>query len=435
MGLEAGTSVEGIFFEGGYGRGYIDNAADIFRALHPDNSMSVEGIQRVGEQLRPRFIGGNPPDVIDNSGAGNLDGPALVAEGELLDLAPLFAAPSLDTPGKTFGETLFPGSQDTGKFDGVQYYLNIGYTVSGIWYSKTLFDDKGWTYPTTWDEMLSFCEMVKTETDMAPWTYQGKYPAVHGLWRAHAAGLQARWLAGDHRPGQSGRRLRSPAPPWKPHSTRFRRSTPTSTSCKGPRASPTPRRRPNGSKGTRSLFRAAPGWKTRCATSRRKTSTWSSRRSRVRKTPAPLTRFLPGRVNRTIVPANGANSTGGLEFLRCMMSKENAKYFAKNVSAIMPVTGGTEGVELSPAMISATSIAEKSGDATFDYRWKDWYRDEPTKPATAPATCSPGASSRQSGWTPWKPRPPRSRPTRISPSTRAPKRRAAAAVPLTQSTG
>ncbi|MEZ4622746.1 MAG: hypothetical protein R2867_45610 [Caldilineaceae bacterium] len=33
--------------------------------------MSVSGIQRVGDQLRPRFIGGNPPDVIDNSGAGN----------------------------------------------------------------------------------------------------------------------------------------------------------------------------------------------------------------------------------------------------------------------------------------------------------------------------------------------------------------------------
>jgi len=35
------------------------------------------------------------------------------------------AAPSLDTPGKTFGETLFPGSQADGVFDGVQRYLNI----------------------------------------------------------------------------------------------------------------------------------------------------------------------------------------------------------------------------------------------------------------------------------------------------------------------
>ncbi len=70
LGLEPGAELEGIFFEGGYGRGYLDNAADIFRAVHPDNPMTVEGIQRVGDQLRPRFIAGDPPDVIDNSGAG-----------------------------------------------------------------------------------------------------------------------------------------------------------------------------------------------------------------------------------------------------------------------------------------------------------------------------------------------------------------------------
>ena len=109
--------------------------------------MTVEGIQRVGDQLRPRFIAGDPPDVIDNSGAGNLDMAALVAEGELLDLAPLFAAPSLDTPGKTFGETLFPGSQDTGQFDGVQHILLLSYTVSGIWHSESLFEEMGWEYP------------------------------------------------------------------------------------------------------------------------------------------------------------------------------------------------------------------------------------------------------------------------------------------------
>ena len=61
--------------------------------------MSVEGIQRVGERLRPRIIAGNPPDVIDNSGAGNLDTGALVGEGEIMDLGPMMSAPALDTPG------------------------------------------------------------------------------------------------------------------------------------------------------------------------------------------------------------------------------------------------------------------------------------------------------------------------------------------------
>ena len=144
LNIEKGITVDGVFFEGGYGSDYIRYAAKIFEALHPETKVSVVGIQRVGDQLRPRFIAGNPPDVIDNSGAGALDTVALVNEGQLADLGPLMEAPALDTPGKMFKETLFPGSQDTGVYDGKQYALNIAYTVVGIWYSKTLFEKKGW---------------------------------------------------------------------------------------------------------------------------------------------------------------------------------------------------------------------------------------------------------------------------------------------------
>jgi N-acetylglucosamine transport system substrate-binding protein len=40
----------------------------------------------------------------------------------------------------------------------------------------------------------------------------------------------------------------------------------------------------------------------------------------------------------------------------------------------MPVFGGTEGVELSSAVISATGIAETSGDKTFNDMWDEWYQ-------------------------------------------------------------
>ena len=92
-----------------------------------------------------------------------------------MDLGPLMSAPALDTPGKTFGETLFPGSQTSGLFDGVQRYVNIAFTVFGVWHSKSLFDEKGWNYPTTWDGMLALCDTIKS-SGIAPWTYQGKYP-------------------------------------------------------------------------------------------------------------------------------------------------------------------------------------------------------------------------------------------------------------------
>lgn len=372
LGLEPGVPVEGVFFEGGFGRGYLDNAADIFRALHPDNEMSVAGIQRVGEQLRPRFIGGDPPDVIDNSGAGNLDTAALVAEGQLLDLAPLFNAPSLDTPGKTFGETLFPGSQQSGQFDDTQYVLLLAYTIAGIWHSQTLFEEMGWEYPQTWDEMLSFSEMVKAETDMAPWIYQGKFPQymVFGVLMPliyKNGGLDVIIAMDNLEPdafkhpavleslaqiqelhnrdlimaGTEGLTHTESQAEWLQGNAVF---IPCGTWLENEMRELTP-------EGFDMVVKPVPG-----------------------PSDAEFAPILAWSGENFFVPSEGNNPTGGLEYLRCLMSKANAQWFAENVSAIMPVMGGTEGVELSSAVESATAIADASGESTFDYSWKNWYR-------------------------------------------------------------
>ena len=55
-----------------------------------------------------------------------------------------------------------------------------------------------------------------------------------------------------------------------------------------------------------------------------------------------------------MVFSNGKNPVAGMEFLRCLLSKESAKWFAQNVGSIMPVVGGAEGVDLSSAMTSTT---------------------------------------------------------------------------------
>jgi N-acetylglucosamine transport system substrate-binding protein len=371
LGLEPGRPVEGVFFEGGFGRGYLDNAADIFRALHPQNEMSVAGIQRVGDQLRPRFIGGNPPDVIDNSGAGNLDQAALVAEDQLLDLAPLFAAASLDTPGRTFGETLFPGSQDAGKYGGVQYVLLMAFTVAGIWHSQTLFEEQGWDYPTTWDEMLGFCDMVKSTTDMAPWTYQGRFPQYmnfgviwpliykigglqvvididnleEGAWE-HPAVLQAAQMVQELHlqdfilPGTEGLTHTESQAEWLQGNAVF---IPCGTWLENEMRELTP-------ENFNMVVKPVPG---PTEDTYHSIMAWSG--------------------ENFIVPSQAQNTVGGMEYLRCLMSKANAQWFAQNVGAIMPVLGGTEGVELSSAVQSATAIAEAAGDDIFDTQTDAWY--------------------------------------------------------------
>jgi N-acetylglucosamine transport system substrate-binding protein len=371
LGLEPGTPVEGVFFEGGFGRGYLDNAAEIFRALHPENEMTVEGIQRVGDQLRPRFIGGNPPDVIDNSGAGNLDTAALVAEGQLADLAPLFAAPSLDTPGVSFGDTLFPGSQDSGKYGGIQHVLLMAFTVAGIWHSQTLFEENGWEYPTTWDEMLSFCDMIKSTTEMAPWTYQGRYPQymnfgvlwpliykngglqviididnlVDGAWEHPAVLTSLQMMQELHNQdfilaGTEGLTHTEAQAEWLQGNAVF---IPCGTWLENEMRELTP-------ENFNMVVKPVPG-----------------------PTEETYNSIMAWSGENFIVPSQGENPTGGMEYLRCLMSKANAQWFAQNVGAIMPVSGGTEGVELSSAVQSATAIAEAAGDDIFDTQTDAWY--------------------------------------------------------------
>jgi len=168
--------VDGVFFSGGYGHEYIQYAADLMQKAHPGMKVKVTPTQRVGDVLRPRFVGGNPPDVIDNSGAGALDMAALVADGQVADLAELLDAPSLDTPGKKVKDTLIPGSQSDQVYNGKQLAINFVFTGYGICYSKALFEKNGWTYPATWEDMITFCDDLKKEGKIAPWTHQAKYP-------------------------------------------------------------------------------------------------------------------------------------------------------------------------------------------------------------------------------------------------------------------
>ncbi len=153
--------VDGVFFAGGFGDAYIKYAASLEQKLHPKLNVKVQSIQKITEQLQPRFVAGNPPDVIDNSGANLLQMADLVNNNQLTDLAELMAAPALDTPGKKFGDTLFPTSQDGATYNGKLLGLNIAYTVGGVWYSKPAFEKAGYTYPATWADMLTLCEKIK----------------------------------------------------------------------------------------------------------------------------------------------------------------------------------------------------------------------------------------------------------------------------------
>lgn len=378
LGLEPGVSTEGVFFEGGLGRAYLDNAARLFNLLHPDNTVSVEGVQQVSELLRPRFIEGNPPDVIDNSGAFALPRAALVDEGQMLDLSPLMNAPALDSPGMTFAETLTPGSQDLGVWDGVQRELNITLTVFGIWYSQSLFDENGWEYPRTWDQMLDFCQ-ARSDEGYNCWTYQGRFPQYmnfgllapliyknggiqaiididnleDGAWRTDAVRQAVEQVASLHErdfimPGTEGLTHTESQAAWLQGQAIF---IPSGSWLENEMRDVTP-------DGFDMVVAPVPG-----------------------PTEDTFNGLLVNAGEPFFVPALARNPVGGMEFLRVLLSKESAKFFAENVGTIMPVIGGTEGVQLSSALESALTAVDAAGESTFtpNYYLAGWYSDLSTE--------------------------------------------------------
>jgi N-acetylglucosamine transport system substrate-binding protein len=371
--LDANVEVEGVHFKGGFGDDYIKYAGEILMQLYPGLKYKHEGIQKIADQLRPRLVAGNPPDVTDNSGAGSFPTIDLISENQLYPLDELMEAPALDTPGVKFKDTLFPGSQDSGFINGKQYFLNVAYTVNGIWYSQPWFEKAGYTYPETWDDFLALCETIKTEGKMAPWTYQGKYP--YYMWGIvafpllqHSAGT-AQMIAIDNLEPNA----------WKTPEVKRAIEAMYALYDKGYIMQGTAGLTHTESQAEwlngKAAFLPCGSW----LENEMKTVTPEGFNMIVNRIPG----FADGKGDQKAVFANGGepfvvwakgkNPKHGLEFMRCQLSRSAARYFAENVSSLMPVKDATEGAKISTGTASAIALADSSGGANVVYKITDWY--------------------------------------------------------------
>ena len=168
FGLADSSTIDAVIFNGGYGYDYVTFAADIVKKNHPTVTPNVTPSTQIAQQLQPRFVGGNPPDLIDNSGAGSIGFNTII--DQLSELDDVFAANNLEgtkiesTPSTTACKG--PGTYN-GKFLAINYVL----TLYAVWYSQSLFDENSWTPPKTWDEAKDLGAKAKAK---------GKYLFVWG---------------------------------------------------------------------------------------------------------------------------------------------------------------------------------------------------------------------------------------------------------------
>ncbi|TWD18116.1 carbohydrate ABC transporter substrate-binding protein (CUT1 family) [Streptomyces sp. T12] len=167
FGVAANSTVEAAIFDGGYGTDYVDYTNQVIGSQVKGLKVQVKPVVDIAPQLQPRFVGGNPPDLIDNSGEDQIGFLGILDQLEELD--DLFEANTYE--GKKIADIVYPGVKAPGTFRDKFVALNYVMTVYGVWYSKTLFEENGWTPPKTWDEALDLGQKAKKK---------GKYLFVHG---------------------------------------------------------------------------------------------------------------------------------------------------------------------------------------------------------------------------------------------------------------
>lgn len=145
----------------------MTEVAKAFEASHPGVTVELTVDKKIEDVITPGMKAGDYPDVV-HCATGREAGltETLAREKGLL---PLTDVMDMTVPGEDVKvkDKIVPGFLDTLATnpygDGVTYYAPMFYSPCGLFYDAGLLEEKGWTLPTTWDEMWELGDKAKAE--------------------------------------------------------------------------------------------------------------------------------------------------------------------------------------------------------------------------------------------------------------------------------
>lgn len=376
FGVDPKKPLEVIIFSGGLSDAY---AKDVHEPLYAKEfagvSIKHNGTQAIGTQLRPRFLSGDVPDVVNNSGPEAMDLAALAAEGHLADLTQLWDAPSIDDPSKKVRDTITPAAIENAKLNGKDLVLNYIVSHRALWYDAKFFETKGWTLPKTWDEFLALGEKAKAE-GIHLYAYPGQKGPYYQLWNmlytaAKIGGNQV-IIDIDNLVDNAWKSeaVKASLTAWLDVQTKYGDKSyqgldHTQTQIKHLQH--------------KVLFYATGSW----LENEMEKDKPAGFEYAIAPVPAvtaadkmPYEAIQVGVGENYFVAAKGKNPQGGLEYFRIMLSKEGAKGFIEKTKNLTVVNGSAEGLTLSPGLVSAAKAQDAAGQNIItDARFEGWYKE------------------------------------------------------------
>lgn len=370
FGLVADSDVEAVIFNGGYGFDYVEFAADRVSAQFPDVTFEISPSTQIAQELQPRFVGGAPPDLVDNSGAGAIGFNTIADQLEELD--DVFETVSYE--GTPIADTLYPSVKDPGTYNGRFVALNYVMTVYAVWHSASLFERNGWTVPATWQEAIDLgAEAAKADKKLFVW---GKEAATYYQTMAldsaiKEGGDEVRLALENLEPNAWSHDAMQGVLEALHEIVRKEYFVPGGAGTQFTAA------QARWSSDQDALLYPSGGW----IENEMKDATADGFRMTGFPTPTvtensvlPYAAVRAGAGEPFVVPSQAANPAGGKEILRAMLSAEAATHFSETrlaptiVKGVVPDDGFG-----STALVSQTGMLDAAGEDIFNYQFVDYY--------------------------------------------------------------
>ena len=382
FGVKDDAPIELIIFNGGYTDKYaVEIHEPLYKKAFPKAEIKHQATPEIKTVLQPRFAGGNPPDFVNNSGAGSMDFGALVADGQLLDLTPLWDAPSVDDANKKVKDTVVPGTVDVGSFNGKPYVLYYVSTVFGLWYSGKLFKEKSWAAPTDWDSFIKLLDTMKA-AKITPYAYAGAN-APYYQWNViltHAAKIGGADVLKNidnlEDKAWENDAVKEAATLWAEVGAKY-----MDKSHEGLKHTDVQLLQDQYKVG----FYPSGDW----LENEQKKDTPAGFEYQMIPIPAkPNGQMSPATVRATagegyIIPAKAKNTAGGLEYMRQMLSQAGGKGFADLIKSPTVVVGASDSVEFPPGTKSSQAALKAAGSDVVNIFFDGWYKDLDTEARAA----------------------------------------------------
>ncbi|TFB18548.1 extracellular solute-binding protein [Filobacillus milosensis] len=159
------------YFVGGYGDSWWKEVIGDFKEEYPNVEVVEHAGPNINEEMRSRWVSGNPPDVVYIDGAGSSE-TQMVEDGQLMNLSEWAKEIELEDGTPLLDNFI----AEPASYDGELYSLPLVFDTWGTWYDKAWFEDGGYEVPKDFESFMNTMGDIKASEDIPPFVTTGQYP-------------------------------------------------------------------------------------------------------------------------------------------------------------------------------------------------------------------------------------------------------------------